>query len=77
MSKKSKKSKKNPKNVKNITDKKIAELAKNHLTKNGKLFFEINQYLGKEMIDLLQEHGFTTELKKDIFGNDRMTKSTL
>lgn len=57
--------------------KKIAELAKNHLTKNGKLFFEINQYLGKEMIDLLQEHGFTTELKKDIFGNDRMTKSTL
>ena len=27
---------------------KIAELAKNHLTKNGLLFFEINQYLGKE-----------------------------
>ena len=28
---------------------KIAELAKNHLTKNGLLFFEINQYLGKEL----------------------------
>jgi len=57
--------------------KKIAELAKNHLTKNGVLYFEINQYLGKETIEMLAEKGFKTELKKDIFGNDRMTKSTI
>jgi release factor glutamine methyltransferase len=55
---------------------KIASLAKNHLTENGKLFFEINQYLGKETKDMLSTFGFTTELRKDIFGNDRMTKST-
>ena len=57
--------------------KKIAELAKNHLTQNGKLYFEINQYLGKETIEMLSKKGFTSELKKDIFGNDRMIKATL
>lgn len=52
---------------------KIAELAKNHLTKNGLLFFEINQYLGKETVDLLRLKGFNMiELKKDIFGHDRV-----
>lgn len=57
--------------------KKIAELAKSHLKPNGKLYFEINQYLGKETIELLEEIGFTkNELRKDIFGNDRMTKSS-
>ncbi len=54
---------------------KIADLAKIHLKENGLLFFEINQYLGKETIDLLAEKGFKNiELKKDIFGNDRMVK---
>ena len=52
---------------------KIAELAKNHLTKNGLLFFEINQYLGKETVELIRMKGFNTiELKKDIFGHDRI-----
>lgn len=52
---------------------KIAELAKNHLTKNGLLFFEINQYLGKETVDLIRLKGFNSiELKKDIFGHDRV-----
>jgi len=58
--------------------KKIAELAQKNLSQNGLLFFEINQYLGKEMIDLLQELTFkNSELRKDIYGNDRMTKSSL
>ena len=52
---------------------KIAELAKNFLTKNGQLHFEINQYLGKETVILLAEKGFKNiQLKKDIFGNDRI-----
>ena len=52
---------------------KIAELAENFLTKNGQLHFEINQYLGKETIKLLAEKGFKNiQLKKDIFGNDRI-----
>ncbi len=52
---------------------KIAELAKKNLAPNGQLFFEINQYLGPEMIELLKELDFKNiELKKDIYGNDRM-----
>ena len=57
--------------------KKIAELAQKNLKPNGFLFFEINQYLGPEMIGLLQEMGFKNiVLKKDIYGNDRMIRST-
>jgi release factor glutamine methyltransferase len=56
---------------------KIAELAKENLAPNGQLFFEINQYLGKETIDLLKNMGFKNiELRKDIYGNDRMIQAT-
>ena len=52
---------------------KIAQLAKQNLSKNGMLFFEINQYLGKETVELLEDLGFKNIiLKKDIYGNDRM-----
>ena len=52
---------------------KIAHLAQKNLSENGQLYFEINQYLGKQMIELLQQTGFKNiELKKDIYGNDRM-----
>ncbi|MEL1241737.1 peptide chain release factor N(5)-glutamine methyltransferase [Flavobacterium flavipallidum] len=57
---------------------KIAELAQKNLTPNGQLFFEINQYLGKEMIAMLENMNFKdVELRKDIYGNDRMTKSSV
>ncbi len=57
---------------------KIANLAKANLQANGSLYFEINQYLGKEMVDLLAQKQFqNVELKKDIFGVDRMTKCAL
>ncbi|MFV8364893.1 peptide chain release factor N(5)-glutamine methyltransferase [Flavobacterium sp. XS1P27] len=53
--------------------KKIAELAQKNLSENGQLYFEINQYLGKEMVDLLEKMNFKNiELRKDIYGNDRM-----
>lgn len=52
---------------------KIAQLAKKNLTENGSLFFEINQYLGKETVELLESLGFKKILLlKDIYGNDRM-----
>ncbi|PQJ72500.1 protein-(glutamine-N5) methyltransferase, release factor-specific [Polaribacter butkevichii] len=58
--------------------KKIASLAKQGLTKNGLLFFEINQYLGKETVEMLQKQGFKNiELKKDFIGNDRMIKANI
>ena len=54
---------------------KIAQLALENLSPNGLLFFEINQYLGKETVELLENLGFKNiELKKDIYGNDRMIK---
>lgn len=57
---------------------KIAQLAKESLTKNGQLFFEINQYLGKETVLLLEQLGFQNiELKKDFKGNDRMIKCSV
>lgn len=52
---------------------KIADLAKQQLNENGMLFFEINQYLGKETVKMLEEKGFQNiQLKKDLSGNDRM-----
>ena len=55
---------------------KIATLATKNLNDGGQLFFEINQYLGKEMIQLLSEFRFSEiELKQDIYGNDRMTRA--
>ena len=57
---------------------KIAELAKKNLSENGRLYFEINQYLGKETVDLLENLGFKEViLKKDIYGNDRMISCKL
>ena len=57
---------------------KIAELAQKNLNPQGQLYFEINQYLGQETLDLLQEMGFkNTELRKDIYGNDRMIQCTI
>ncbi|MFC7358575.1 peptide chain release factor N(5)-glutamine methyltransferase [Jejudonia soesokkakensis] len=56
---------------------KIARLAKKHLKPNGFLFFEINEYLGEAMKQMLITEGFSElELKKDIFGKDRMLKCT-
>jgi release factor glutamine methyltransferase len=52
---------------------KIAQLALKSLAPNGKLFFEINQYLGEETVELLTKLGFKNiELRKDFVGNDRM-----
>ena len=57
---------------------KIAELAKKNLSENGRLYFEINQYLGKETVELLENLGFKEViLKKDIYGNDRMISCRL
>lgn len=54
---------------------KIAQLAQKQLNNNGYLFFEINQYLAQETIQLLEDLNFKSiELRKDIYGNDRMIR---
>ncbi|MEO9893077.1 peptide chain release factor N(5)-glutamine methyltransferase [Aurantibacter sp.] len=51
----------------------ITEFASKKLKVGGVLFFEINQYLAKETQQLLEANNFQDiELRKDIFGNDRM-----
>ena len=56
---------------------KIATIATHNLAPQGRLFFEINQYLGDPMCQMLQQKGFYTELRKDLNGNDRMIMSQL
>lgn len=55
---------------------KIVELAKENLAVNGYLFFEINQYLGKETLELFSNHFTNVALRKDFVGNDRMIRGT-
>jgi len=58
--------------------KKIIELAAKNLIDKGVLYFEINQYLGKETQSLLEATNFSEiELRKDFFGNDRMLKGKI
>lgn len=58
--------------------KKITELAKSSLVVGGLLYFEINQYLGEETKIMIQEQGFqVVNLRKDLYGNDRMIQAGL
>jgi len=51
----------------------ISEFAQKFLHKNGWLFFEINEYLGNEMVDLLKHLSFSEiQMHKDINGRNRM-----
>ena len=55
----------------------ILEFAKSHLKENGEIWFEINEYLGKEMTDLCKEYGFSdVEIFKDFRGKERTLKTT-
>lgn len=51
----------------------IAAFAKKQLAENGILFFEINENLGAETNELLQDFGFfDIKIRKDINGKNRM-----
>lgn len=51
----------------------ILEFAKTHLKDNGEVWFEINEYLGKEMSDLCHELGFSNvKIHKDFRDRDRV-----
>ncbi|RSK38297.1 peptide chain release factor N(5)-glutamine methyltransferase [Mangrovimonas spongiae] len=56
----------------------ITQLAVDKLKPNGQLFFEINQYLGAEMQQMVKAYPFEhIELRQDMFGNNRMLKAEL
>jgi release factor glutamine methyltransferase len=55
----------------------IADFAKTHLTPSGKLYFEINEYLGEETKKLLTDKGFkNVELIKDLNGKNRILRAS-
>jgi len=54
----------------------IANYASKNLNQQGKLYFEINQGFGNEIVELLSEKGFQDiQLKKDLSGHDRMVSA--
>ena len=52
----------------------VSEIGLNHLKPNGKLFCEINQYLGEETKQMFLENYSNAEIHKDISGNDRIAE---
>lgn len=54
---------------------KIAEIAAQNLTEEGTLYFEINQYLGQQTLEMLHKKGFKVLLRKDLNDNDRMIRA--
>jgi release factor glutamine methyltransferase len=55
----------------------IADYSVANLAKGGLLFFEINESLGKETVELLESKGFKdVELRKDMSDRDRMVKAS-
>lgn len=57
--------------------KKIIDLAAYNLVRDGKIYLEINQYLGEETRQLLRAKNFKDiELRKDLYGNYRMLRGT-
>lgn len=54
----------------------IADFAQEHLKAGGMLYFEIHENKGEEVLQMLQEKGFSElELRKDMQGKDRMVKA--
>ena len=53
---------------------KILQFSQSHLLPGGSIYIEINETLGKEVVALFLSIYELVELKKDIFGKDRMVK---
>ncbi|MFV0604970.1 MAG: peptide chain release factor N(5)-glutamine methyltransferase [Niabella sp.] len=55
----------------------IARFGLKKLNPTGKIYVEIHESLGKQTTALFESHGYTTTLKKDMQGKDRMVKAAL
>ena len=55
----------------------ILKFAREHLSEQGRIYLEINQFLAKDLMKLLEDEKFSEiELRKDIYGNDRMIRAS-
>ena len=54
---------------------KIAAFGKRHLTEHGSIYLEINASLSKETIEVYHAANYQTELRKDMYGKERMIRA--
>jgi release factor glutamine methyltransferase len=54
--------------------KKIAEFSKAHLKPKGKIFVEVHEAYANEVKNIFENSGCKSEIKKDIYGKERMVK---
>ena len=64
-----------PNNDPYIFYKKIAIFLKSHLRSNGKMYVEIHELHSKETEQIFSQQGFKTEIRKDLYGKERMIKA--
>ncbi len=55
--------------------KKIAQFSKSHLNPNGKIYVEVHENYAADVKKIFENAGFTSEIKKDIYGKERMVKA--
>ena len=56
--------------------KKISAFAKSHLKQNGKIYVEVHEEYANQVKDIFEDAGFISEIKKDIYGKERMVRAT-
>ncbi len=55
---------------------KIIKFAKTHLTSNGRVYAEIHENYSKDVQQIFLKNNFQTEIRKDIYGKERMIRAT-
>ena len=56
--------------------KKIGKFAQSHLSATGKIYVEVHEEYASEVTSIFKNEGFTTTIKKDIYGKERMVRAT-
>jgi release factor glutamine methyltransferase len=49
--------------------------AEKYLTDKGKIYVEINEFMGEKTLTLFRNYGFETDMIKDLSGKDRIIKA--
>ena len=55
---------------------KISTFAKSHLKQNGKIYVEVHEEYAENIKTIFENAGFISEIKKDIYGKERMVRAT-
>lgn len=53
----------------------IEKFTKLHLNENGNVYVEVHEAYAKDVKQIFESAGFNSEIKKDIYGKDRMVKA--